>query len=68
MQKLIDAKRVKLGKYNTTFSSWTLNIWEKKPESKKLKTVWWQKSHSRVRFPTPRAALAVNAATRNWPR
>jgi adenine-specific DNA-methyltransferase len=74
MQKLIDAKRVKLGKYNTTFSSWTLNIWEKKPESKKLKTVWWKKTHDagthgttllhnilgrRAVFPFPKSIYAV---------
>lgn len=45
MQPLIDAGRVRLGKYNPEHGSWTLNIWERKPESKKLKTVWWKRSH-----------------------
>ncbi|MGB7158049.1 MAG: DNA methyltransferase [Tepidisphaeraceae bacterium] len=45
MQPLIEAGKVKLGKYNEKFKSWTLNIWERKPESKKLKTVWWKRSH-----------------------
>jgi len=40
MQELIDAGRVRTGKYNAEHKSWTLNIWERKPESKKLKTVW----------------------------
>jgi adenine-specific DNA-methyltransferase len=45
MQTLIDAGRVRLGKYNAEYKSWTLNIWERRPESKKLKTVWWKKAH-----------------------
>jgi adenine-specific DNA-methyltransferase len=74
MQKLIDARHVRLGKYNPTFDSWTLNIWERKPESKKLKTVWWKKSHDagthgttllhnilgrRASFPFPKSIYAV---------
>jgi adenine-specific DNA-methyltransferase len=50
MQELIDARRVRLGKYNVEHKSWTLNIWERKPESKKLKTVWWKKSLKARRF------------------
>lgn len=74
MQELIDAKRVRLGKYNTTFDSWTLNIWERKPESKKIKTVWWKKAHDagthgttllhtilgrRATFPFPKSIYSV---------
>lgn len=74
MQRLIDGKFVRLGKYNATHDSWTLNIWEKKPESKKLKTVWWKKSHDagthgttllhkilgrRAAFPFPKSIYAV---------
>ena len=74
MQELIDAKRVRLGKYNAEFDSWTLNIWERKPESKKLKTVWWKKSHDagthgttllhtilgrRATFPFPKSIYSV---------
>ena len=74
MQKVIDAKRVRLGKYNATYDSWTLNIWERKPESKKLKTVWWKKAHDagthgttllhkilgrRATFPFPKSIYAV---------
>lgn len=74
MQKLIDAKRVRLGKYNPAYDSWTLNIWERKPESKKLKTVWWKKAHDagthgttllhkilgrRATFPFPKSIYAV---------
>jgi adenine-specific DNA-methyltransferase len=74
MQKLIEGNFVRLGKYNPTFNSWTLNIWEKKPESRKLKTVWWKKAHDagthgttllhkilgrRATFPFPKSIYAV---------
>jgi adenine-specific DNA-methyltransferase len=74
MQELIDARRVRLGKYNAEFKSWTLNIWERKPESTKLKTVWWKKSHDagthgttllhtilgrRATFPFPKSIYSV---------
>jgi len=45
MQSLIDARRVVLGRYNEARQTWTINIWERKPTSKKLKTVWWEPSH-----------------------
>ncbi len=74
MQELIDAKRIRLGKYNPIFQSWTLNIWERKPESKKIKTVWWKKAHDagthgttllhtilgrRAMFPFPKSIYSV---------
>ena len=74
MQGLIDATRVRLGKFNAATSSWTLNIWERKPESKKLKTVWWKRSHDagthgttllhtilgrRATFPFPKSIYSV---------
>lgn len=77
MQTLIDAGRVKLGKYNEKHRSWTLNIWERRPESKKLKTVWWKRSHDagthgttllhkilgrRGSFPFPKSIYAVTDA------
>lgn len=45
MQSLIDLKRVVLGKYNKKKGTWTVNIWERKPTSKKMKTVWWESKH-----------------------
>ena len=45
MQEMIDANRVRLGQYNAAQKTWTLNIWYRRPESKKLKTVWWKTSH-----------------------
>lgn len=45
MQELIDANRVRLGKYNAQHKTWTLNIWYRRPASKKLKTVWWKTGH-----------------------
>jgi adenine-specific DNA-methyltransferase len=45
MQSLIDEGRVVLGRYNKLRDTWTINIWEKKPETKKLKTVWWETNH-----------------------
>jgi adenine-specific DNA-methyltransferase len=74
MQELIDVKRVRLGKYNPAYDSWTLNIWERKPESRKLKTVWWKKAHDagthgttllhtilgrRATFPFPKSIYSV---------
>jgi len=74
MQELIVARRIRLGKYNTAFDSWTLNIWERKPESKKLKTVWWKRAHDagthgttllhtilgrRATFPFPKSIYSV---------
>lgn len=37
MQKLVDAGRVVLGKYNRKRGTWTINIWERKPTEKKQK-------------------------------
>jgi adenine-specific DNA-methyltransferase len=45
MQQLIDANRVRLGQFNATHRTWTLNVWYRRSESKKLKTVWWKTSH-----------------------
>jgi adenine-specific DNA-methyltransferase len=74
MQKLIEERRVRLGKFNATHNSWTLNIWERKPESKKLKTIWWKRAHDagthgttllhrilgrRATFPFPKSIYAV---------
>jgi adenine-specific DNA-methyltransferase len=74
MQTLIDANRVRLGRFNAATNSWTLNIWERKPESKKLKTVWWKRSHDagthgttllhtilgrRATFPFPKSIYSV---------
>lgn len=74
MQAVIDANRVRLGKFNAATNSWTLNIWYRKPESKKLKTVWWKRSHDagthgttllhtilgrRATFPFPKSIYSV---------
>jgi adenine-specific DNA-methyltransferase len=45
MQYLIEHKRVVLGKFNRKKGTWTINIWERKPSTRKLKTVWWDTSH-----------------------
>lgn len=45
MNELIAEGRVVLGKYHKDQDTYTLNIWEKKPTSKKLKTVWWKTPH-----------------------
>lgn len=74
MNELIVARRVELGKYNAAQGTWTINIWVRKPESKKLKTVWWKKAHDagthgttllhnilgqRAAFPFPKSIYAV---------
>jgi adenine-specific DNA-methyltransferase len=77
MQSLIDEGRVVLGRYNEVLDTWTVNIWERRPESKKLKTVWWESSHdagthgtsllskmlgTRGAFPFPKSVYAVEDA------
>ncbi len=74
MQQLIDQRRVVLGRYNKQRGTWTVNIWYRKPESKKLKTVWWETKHDagthgttllhkilgrRDAFPFPKSIYAV---------
>ncbi len=74
MQTLIDAGRVVMGRYNAEQDIWTLNIWERRPASKKLKTVWWETTHDagthgttllqkmlgrRGAFPFPKSIYAV---------
>jgi adenine-specific DNA-methyltransferase len=45
MQNEIDAGNIVLGKYNEKNDSWTINVKRPKKTTKKLKTVWWDKSH-----------------------
>lgn len=45
MQKLIDAGNVLLGKHHKDRDDWTINYRVPKKNSRKLKTVWWEKSH-----------------------
>lgn len=45
MQRLIDEKRVVLGRHNKKRDTWTLNIWEPKNLLAKPKTVWWNTHH-----------------------
>ena len=45
MQRLIDEKRVVLGRYNKKRDTWTLNIWWPKNLLAKSKTVWWNTHH-----------------------
>lgn len=74
MQSLIDEHRVVLGKFNQQRQTWTINIWDRKPESRKLKTVWWESMHDagthgtmllhkllgrRDAFPFPKSVYAV---------
>jgi len=74
MQERIDKKLVVLGKYNKQSKTWTVNIWERKPKKKKVKTVWWHSRHDagthgttllhnilgrRAAFPFPKSLYAV---------
>lgn len=74
MQEQIDQRLVVLGKYNKKSSSWTVNLWERKPKKKKVKTVWWHSRHDagthgttllhnilgrRATFPFPKSLYAV---------
>ena len=74
MQRLIEQGRVVLGRYNRTRDSWTLNIWFRKNQVTKPKTVWWNTRHDagthgttllhnllakRAIFPFPKSVYAV---------
>lgn len=45
MQKMIDTGNVFLGKYHEKRDDWTINYRVPKKNTRKLKTVWWEKSH-----------------------
>jgi adenine-specific DNA-methyltransferase len=45
MQAMIDAGNVFLGKYHDKRDDWTINYRVPKKNTRKLKTVWWEKSH-----------------------
>jgi len=44
MANLVRERRVVLGRFNKARKTWTLNIWERSTPTKKLKTVWNEKS------------------------
>ncbi|HEY0394400.1 MAG TPA: DNA methyltransferase [Candidatus Elarobacter sp.] len=45
MQKLIDEGNVMLGRYHSKRDDWTINYRVPKKNSRKLKTLWWEKRH-----------------------
>lgn len=45
MQEMIDRGNVLLGKYHAKRDDWTINYRVPKKNTRKLKTVWWDKSH-----------------------
>lgn len=45
MAELIEQNRVVLGRYNPRRDSWTVNYWVRRPDTRKHKTVWWEKPH-----------------------
>ena len=45
MQPMIDAGNVLLGRYHRKRDDWTINYRVPKKNTRKLKTVWWDKSH-----------------------
>lgn len=45
MQRMIDEGNVLLGKYHPKRDDWTINYRVPKKNTRKLKTVWWEKSH-----------------------
>lgn len=74
MQEKIDAGNVLLGKYHKDRDDWTINYRVPKKNTRKLKTVWWEKSHdagthgtellkkllgARGLFPFPKSVYAV---------
>jgi adenine-specific DNA-methyltransferase len=74
MQSLIQEGRVVLGRYNAERQTWTVNLWVRKSEARKPKTVWWDTRHDagthgttllnkvlgrRDAFPFPKSVYAV---------
>jgi adenine-specific DNA-methyltransferase len=45
MQKMIDEGNVVLGRYHAKRDDWTINYRVPKKNTRKLKTVWWDKAH-----------------------
>ena len=44
MQHLIDEDRVVLGRYNPDRNTWTVNLWVRKAQERRPRTVWWKQS------------------------
>jgi adenine-specific DNA-methyltransferase len=74
MQNLIDQGRVVLGRYNPDRNTWTVNLWVRKAQERRPRTVWWEKKHDagthgtsllnkvlgrRDAFPFPKSVYAV---------
>lgn len=74
MQRVIDEGRAVLGQPGADGKSWTVNLWVRKTERKKYKTVWWSPQHDagthgttllhkfldrRNAFPFPKSIYAV---------
>lgn len=77
MQKFIDEGNVLLGRYHKERDDWTINYRVPKKTTRKLKTVWWEKSHdagthgtellkkllgAQGLFPFPKSVYAVRDA------
>jgi adenine-specific DNA-methyltransferase len=77
MQRMIDEGNVFLGKYHERRNDWTINYRVPKKKTRKLKTVWWEKSHdagthgtemlkkllgAQGLFPFPKSVYAVKDA------
>ena len=74
MRRILDERRLVVGKLDRKAKTWTLNIWEPKNKNKKVKTVWWNPRHDagthgttllhnllgrRDAFPFPKSLYAV---------
>jgi len=77
MRRILDERRMVVGKFDKKARTWTLNIWEPKNKNKKVKTVWWNSRHDagthgttllhhllgrRDAFPFPKSLYAVRDA------
>lgn len=77
MQRLIDERRVVLGRPSKDGTSWTINYWTPKVDRKKYKNVWWSTHHDagthgtsllhkfleqRNAFPFPKSLYSVRDA------
>jgi adenine-specific DNA-methyltransferase len=74
MQNLINEGRVVLGRYNPDRNTWTVNLWVRKAQERRPRTVWWDTKHDagthgtsllnkvlgrRDAFPFPKSVYAV---------
>jgi adenine-specific DNA-methyltransferase len=62
MQQLIDQGRVVLGRYNPDRNTWTVNLWVRKAQERRPRTVWGGKQSTTPALMAPRCLTRCSAA------